>query len=206
LPRISCINLIINLVEQSILGSLGKVELLAEFLDDVLWELTLIDLDVLDILAAIKLYLKDADWLLRHLRLSLCWLVLGEVLLLWRKRGWFELVRLSSWSVTTFASLVSLSSGLSLWASLLVSASWVRLLSWVHLLVWLWWTLGLEALLVIFTERVGSVLLVLGGVLLDWSHGLLFPGWSSWFRVSHWHWVSVLLDELLWWARSHWGS
>ena len=50
--------MIINLVEQSVLGSLGKVELLAEFFDDILWELTLINLDVLDILAAIKLYLK----------------------------------------------------------------------------------------------------------------------------------------------------
>jgi len=198
--------LIINLVEQSVFGSLGKVELLAEFLDDVLWELTLINLDVLDILAAIKLYLKDADWLLGHLRLSLCWLVLGEVLLLWGKLGWLELGRLLRRSVSAFASLISLSSGLSLWASLLIGRSWVRLLSWVNLLVWLWWTLGLEALLIIFTERVGSVLLVLGGVLLDWSHGLLFPCWSSWLRVSHWHWVSVLLDELLWWARSHWGS
>jgi len=147
--------LIINLVEQSVLGSLGKVELLAEFFDDILWELTLINLDVLDILAAIKLYLKDADWLLGHLRLSLCRLVLGEVLLLWRKSRWFELGGLLRWSVSALASLLSLSSGLSLWASLLRRhASWVRFLSWVHLLVWLWWTLGLEALLIVFPERV----------------------------------------------------
>lgn len=147
--------MIINLVEQSVLGSLGKVELLAEFFDDILWELTLINLDVLDILAAIKLYLKDADWLLGHLRLSLCWLVLGEVLLLWGKSRWFELGGLLRWSVSALASLLSLSSGLSLWASLLRrDASWVRFLSWVHLLVWLWWTLGLEALLIVFPERV----------------------------------------------------
>jgi len=79
---------------------------------------------VLDILTAIKLYLKDANWLLGHLRVfhCLCWLVLGEVLLLWGKSRWFELGRLSRVvkSLSTFASIVSLSSGLSLWASLLI--------------------------------------------------------------------------------------
>ena len=196
--------MIVDLVEESVLGSLGEVELLAEFFDDVLWELTLINLDVLDILTAIKLYLQDANWLFRHLRLSLSWLVLGEVLLLWGESGWLELGGLSRRSVAALASITSLSSGLSLWAGLLIS--WIGLLSWIDLLIWLWWTLGLEALLVVFAEGVGSVLLVFGGVLLDWSHGLLFSGWSSWLRVSNWHWISVLLDELLWWARSHWGS
>lgn len=59
------------MLKQSELGSLAKVELSAELINDLLWELTLVDLDVLDVLATLELDLEDADWLLFLLHSSL---------------------------------------------------------------------------------------------------------------------------------------
>ena len=61
--------MLINLLKKSKLGSLAEVELSAKLVDNLFWELTLVDLDVLDILATIKLDLEDADWLLLFLSL-----------------------------------------------------------------------------------------------------------------------------------------
>jgi hypothetical protein len=56
--------LLIDLLKKSELSSLTKVELSSELIDDFLWKLSLINLDVLNVFSTIKLYLKDADWLL----------------------------------------------------------------------------------------------------------------------------------------------
>lgn len=61
--------MLINLLKKSKLGSLAEVELSAKLVDNLFWELSLVDLDVLDILATIKLDLEDADWLLLFLSL-----------------------------------------------------------------------------------------------------------------------------------------
>lgn len=143
--------MIIDLVEQSVLGSLREVELLTKFFDDVLWKLTLVDLDVLDILTAIKFDLKDADWFLvgGQWRLGSRWPVLGEVLLLWWKRSsWLEGIWVSSWSLSALASVSSW-----LWLTIEWGLNWLwcelrwrlDLLNWWRIVDWssygLWWLL-----------------------------------------------------------------
>lgn len=66
----SCVNLLIDLLKESELSSLTKIELSSELIDDLFWELSLVNLDVLDVLSTIELNLEDADWLLLLLSLS----------------------------------------------------------------------------------------------------------------------------------------
>ena len=62
--------MLIDLLKKSEFGSLTKVELSSELIDNFLWELTLVNLNVLDVFSSIKLDLKYADWLLFLLSLS----------------------------------------------------------------------------------------------------------------------------------------
>ena len=62
--------MLIDLLKKSEFGSLTKVELSSKLIDNFLWELSLVNLDVLDVFSSIKLDLKDADWLLFLLSLS----------------------------------------------------------------------------------------------------------------------------------------
>lgn len=62
--------MLIDLLKESELSSLTKIELSSELIDDLFWELSLVNLDVLDVLSTIELNLEDADWLLLLLSLS----------------------------------------------------------------------------------------------------------------------------------------
>ena len=101
--------MLVDLLKKSEFSSLTKVELSSELIDDLLWELSLIDLDVLNVLASVKLDLEDADWLLLLLPVEIV-----EVLSrLWR--------RLNSWSIVASvpgASLTWLLELVRLWSLL----------------------------------------------------------------------------------------
>ena len=55
--------MLIDLLKKSEFSSLTKVELSSELIDDLLWKLSFVNLDVLDVLSSIELDLKDANWL-----------------------------------------------------------------------------------------------------------------------------------------------
>ena len=96
--------MLVDLLKKSEFGSLTKVELSSELIDNFLWELSLVNLDVLDVLTAVELHLKDANWLFFILSLFTeivelfsCWALLN----LWSivasvssSGGWWLLVTL----------------------------------------------------------------------------------------------------------------
>ena len=61
--------MLIDLLKKSEFCSLAKVELSSELIDNFFWELSLVNLDVLNVFSSIKLDLEDADWLLLFLSL-----------------------------------------------------------------------------------------------------------------------------------------
>jgi hypothetical protein len=213
--------LLINLLEKSKLGSLAKVELSTELVNDLLWELSLVDLDVLDVLSTVKLDLEDADWLLLLLSLLVevvsglgALLNLGSIVASLSSRGvWLRLivlVVLGSWLVLAETVRWIL---LSLWSSglLLRTSGHGVPVSIDHLL----WSSANGVSLAYWGSRcwLHAAELVLAwswgesswwGLL--WSHLLLllWVEWSLWLsRLSVLLWLSVgcWLSE---WVLLHW--
>lgn len=120
--------MLIDLLKESEFGSLTKVELSSELIDNFLWELTLVNLNVLDVFSSIKLDLKYADWLLFLLSLS-------EIVVEFVVSGLWA--RLNLWSVVASVSVGSRSLTwllelIGLWSLLAALSERVR---WVLLLV-----------------------------------------------------------------------
>lgn len=57
----SSIDLLVDLLEESELGSLAKIELSAKLVNDFLWKLSFVYFDVLDVLSSIKLHFENAN-------------------------------------------------------------------------------------------------------------------------------------------------
>lgn len=69
--------MLIDLLKKSEFSSLTKVELSSELIDDLLWKLSFVNLDVLDVLSSIELDLKDANWLFLLLSIEVIELLSG---------------------------------------------------------------------------------------------------------------------------------
>ena len=219
----SCIDLLIDLLKKSEFGSLTKVELSSKLIDNFLWELSLVNLDVLDVFSSIKLDLKDADWLL--FLLSLSEIVVEFVVSgLWAGLNLWSVVVASvsvgSRSLTWLLELIAL---WSLLAALSERVRWVLLLvgsggSWVgswHISVSLdhllrssngvslsnWGSRGLwlqSAELLLLRSSISSWGLLLHNLLL-WGSWIV---WGLWLSSILWFSISLLskwiLLNLLW--------
>lgn len=129
----SCVDLLIDLLKKSEFGSLTEVELSSELIDDFLWELSLVNLDVLNVFSSIKLDLEDADWLL--FLLSLSKIVVELLSGLWAGLNLWSVVASVSAGSSGLTWLLELISLWSLLAALSEGVRWVLLLgsvgSWV---------------------------------------------------------------------------
>jgi len=120
--------LLIDLLKKSEFCSLAKVELSSELIDNFFWELSLVNLDVLNVFSSIKLDLEDADWLL--FLLSLSEIVVELLSGLWAGFNlWSSVVAsvsIGSRSLTWLLELIGL---WSLLATLSEGVRWVLLLA-----------------------------------------------------------------------------
>ena len=170
--------MLIDLFKKSELSSLTKVELSSELIDDFFWELSLVDLDVLDVLASIELDLEDADWLLLHLSSLLA-----------------EVVHLLSrlWALLNRRSIVASSAGASgawLLVALVSSCSWLVLSKAIRWILWALWSIWVSSWHV--------------SVFID--H--LLRGSGSGVSLAHWgsRWLLQAAELIGSWSKSSWRS